>query len=126
MKSLALTLAAAPLCWATPDLAYAGGAQHPVAEIVTFRLVDGSDDTAFAKAASDMTPFLTRTGAVLSRHLSKGPDGTWTDHITWTSLDAAHSAAQRMMEQPEAGPFMSMIDEASVHMQHAPILFTME
>ena len=126
MKPFALTFALAPLLFAPADMVHAGSDAHPVAEIVTFRLVDGSDDTAFAQAAAGMTPFLTSTGAVLSRHLSKGPDGVWTDHITWTSLDAAHDAAQKMMQQPEAAPFMSMIDETSIRMQHAPILFTME
>ena len=98
---------------------------EPVAEIVTFRLTDGADTAAFAKAADRMTPFLKDTGAVLSRILSVDEDGLWTDHITWTSMQAALAAAQDMMQQPEAAPFMQMIAPETVQMRHAPIRFSM-
>jgi len=94
----------------------------PVAEIVTFRLITGTDPDAFAKAAQDMMPFLHGTGSMTGRVLSCDPDGTWTDHITWTSLEAAKSAASQMFERPEAGPFMQMIDPEAMSMRHAPIL----
>ncbi len=71
-----------------------------------------------------MNPFLDSTGAVLSRTLSVDETGLWTDHITWTSMQAATSAAARVMEQPEAGPFMALIDADSVKMRHAPIRYT--
>lgn len=91
------------------------------AEIVTFRLKDGTDPAAFTRAAEALGPFLRSTGAMLSRHLSCAPDGTWTDHLTWTSLDAAKSAAQELFQQPEAAPFMACIDPAGMAMHHAPL-----
>ena len=106
----------------------------PVAEIVTFRLVTGTNPEAFAKAAQDMMPFLHGTGSMTGRVLSCDPDGTWTDHITWTSLEAAKTAARhlsslpsslaasQMFERPEAGHFMQMIDPEAMSMRHAPIL----
>jgi hypothetical protein len=103
-----------------------GPMAEPVAEIVTFRLAEGADPAAFAKAADGMTPYLQGTGAVLSRTLSVDEDGIWTDHITWTSLQAATSAAEKMMQAPQAMPFMQMIAADTVQMRHAPIRFTMK
>ena len=96
------------------------------AEIVTFRLVEGTDTAAFLAAAEDMGPFLRSTGAMIQRTLSSDDTGLWTDHITWTSLDAAKSAAAQMFERPEAQPFMAMISPEGMDMRHATILMQME
>lgn len=116
---------AATLCLAAAG-SERGARAEPVAEIVTFRLVENADATAFADAAGEMTPFLRNTGAVLSRTLSVDEDGLWTDHITWTSMKAATSAADAMMQQAEAAPFMQMIAPDTVQMRHAPIRFTIK
>ncbi|KIC49207.1 hypothetical protein [Tateyamaria sp. ANG-S1] len=91
------------------------------AEIVTFRLLPGSDPHAFAKAAADMEPFLQETGGMISRHLSVDDDGLWTDHILWTSLEAAKSAAAQIRQHPAAEPFVKMIDGPSASMRHAQV-----
>ena len=96
-------------------------APGPVVEIVTFRLNDGTDPAAFVAAAQDMGPFLRNTGAMIARTLSSDDTGLWTDHITWTSLKAATSAAAQMFERPEAQPFMSMINPEGMDMRHAPV-----
>lgn len=103
-----------------------GAKAEPVAEIVTFHLTKEADPVAFAKAANEMTPFLRGTGAVLSRTLSVDENGLWTDHITWSSMQAATSAAEAMMQQPEAAPFVLMISPETVQMRHAPIRFMMK
>ncbi len=92
-----------------------------VAEIVTFRLNPGVAPETFTVAAHRMTTFLRDTGAMVSRTLSSDPDGLWTDHITWISQDAAMTAAEAMMAQPEAKPFMEMIAPDDVQMRHAAI-----
>ena len=97
-----------------------------VAEIVTFRLLEGSDPNAFAQAASGMTPFLQATGAARTRHLSVDEDGLWTDHIIWTDLASAKDAAARIMAEPAAAPFMQMIDPETVSMRHAPVHFQLQ
>ncbi|APX11735.1 hypothetical protein [Tateyamaria omphalii] len=91
------------------------------AEIVTFRLLPGADATAFAKAAADMEPFLQETGGMICRHLSVDEDGLWTDHILWTSPEAAKKAAASVMEHPAAQPCMAMIDGPSAQMRHAQV-----
>ena len=121
---LALPLALAAL--APADAARAGDAATLVAEIVTFRLAPGTTDPAFLAAASATGPLLAAEAGFLSRRLSRGADGTWTDHVTWTSLPEAAAAAGRIMDAPEAQPFLAAIDPASITMRHEPILMTME
>lgn len=97
-----------------------------VAEIVTFRLIEGTDPAAFITAARAIEPMLKASGTVLSRTLSCDDAGTWTDHITWTTMAAATSTAEAMMADPLAAPMMQMIDPAHVSMRHAPIAYQQE
>ena len=121
---LALPLALAAL--APADTARGGDAAGPVAEIVTFRLAAGVGETSFLEAARATGPLLAAEPGFLSRRLSKGADGAWTDHVAWTSLAEAKAAAARVMEAPGAAPFLMAIDPASIVMRHEPILMTME
>ncbi|MEP5732540.1 MAG: hypothetical protein ABJL67_24580 [Sulfitobacter sp.] len=98
----------------------------PVAEIVSFRLVKGASAPEFIAAARAIEPLLLATGHVLSRVLSEAEDGTWTDHITWTSLQAAKTTAQAMMADPAAAPMMGLIDPENMSMRHAPIRYQQE
>ena len=98
----------------------------PIAEIVTFRLVDGAKPTDFVTAAQALTPMLAATGHVKSRTLSMDADGTWTDHIIWTSMEVAKATAEQMMADPAAAPMMQMIDPENVQMRHAPIQYQQE
>ena len=100
--------------------------QSPVAEIVTFRLIDGADPATFVANARALEPKLRATGQVLSRTLSAAEDGTWTDHITWTSMQAAKAAAEQIMADPDAAPMMQMIDPEGVEMRHALIHYQQE
>ncbi|WP_299687094.1 hypothetical protein [uncultured Tateyamaria sp.] len=98
----------------------------PVAEIVTFRLVEGTDPAAFVAAAKAMGPFLRGTGAFVRRTLSVDNDGLWTDHILWSSQDTAIAASNAMFEQPEARPFMAMIAQDGLVMRYAPVQMQQE
>ena len=100
--------------------------QATVAEIVTFRLAEGTDADAFTKAARALEPMLRASGDAISRTLSHDDDGLWTDHITWTTMEAAKAAAERIMSDPVAAPMMQMIAPDSVVMRHAPIQYLME
>ncbi|MEO1733330.1 MAG: hypothetical protein AAFR45_06835 [Pseudomonadota bacterium] len=104
----------------------AASADQPVAEIVTFRLADGTDTAEFVDAALGMTGFLESTGAVLSRSLSRDENGLWTDYIVWRSMAAAKAAASDMPQQPEAADFMAPIVAESVNLRHARILMSQE
>jgi hypothetical protein len=97
-----------------------------VAEIFTFRLSPDTDARAFTEAAAALTPFLTGTGAFLSRTLSADETGLWTDHVTWTSLAAAKRAAKLLADRPEAQPFMAMIAPEGLAMRHAVIHLSLD
>jgi predicted component of type VI protein secretion system len=126
MTRLILALPVALAALAPADAARAGGADRPIAEIVTFRLAPGVTDPAFLDAARATGALLATEPGFLSRRLSKGADGAWTDHVAWTSLAEAQAAATRIMTAPEAQPFLVAIDPASIVMRHEPILFAME
>ena len=111
---------------AAPDALRGGERPAPVAEIVTFRLMASADPEAFVAAARGMEGFLRGTGSVVARTLSRDPDGIWTDHIVWTTQDAAETAAAELMSRPEAQPFLEAIDPSSIGMRHAPVLLLMD
>jgi hypothetical protein len=92
-----------------------------VAEIVTFRLVPGTDPDAFACTAAALDPWLAAAPGFLGRCLSCAPDGVWTDHVLWTDLPAASAAAEALPTRPEAAAFLAAIDLSSVTMCHAQV-----
>ncbi len=100
--------------------------QATVSEIVTFRLNEGTDAAAFAKAARALEPMLRASGDAITRTLSCDADGLWTDHITWTTMEAAKTAAEQIMSDPAAAPMMQMIAPDSVVMRHARVQYLME
>ena len=97
-----------------------------VAEFVTFRLNAGVSDQSFLAAAAQTRAFLSDTGAVLRRSLSKDDSGIWTDHILWKSMGIAKSTAEVAMQHPDFAPLLSMIDPDSVALRHAPVLMQMD
>lgn len=97
-----------------------------VAEIVTFRLIEGTEPADFVSAARAIEPILKASGTVLGRTLSCDDAGTWTDHITWTTMAAAKSTAEAMMADPIAAPMLQMIDPAHVSMRHGLIKYQQE
>jgi hypothetical protein len=109
-----------------PADAARAGANGPVAEIVTFRLAPGTTEPAFLAAARATGTLLDGAPGFVSRRLSKGADGGWTDHVAWASLAEAGAAAARIMSDPAAAPFLAAIDPASIRMRHEALLWTME
>ncbi len=96
------------------------GATTParVAEVVTFRLRPGVTTADFLAANTTTAAILAATPGLVSRNLSAGPDGRWTDHVIWTDQASAQAAAQSMMADPRVAPFMSAIDPEGMDMRH--------
>lgn len=118
--SLALTFA-----HLAPADAVRAGDSGAVAEIVTFRLADEVSDAAFVAAARATGPLVRAMPGFLSRRLTRGKDGSWTDHVEWSGLAEAGAAAARIMADPGAAPFISAIDPESIIMRHEAIVWTM-
>lgn len=124
MRTLALMLCASLPLLAPADAAR-GGDAGPVAEIVTFRLVPGTDEAAFLAAARATGAPVSAQPGFVSRHLSRDDTGLWTDHVLWSDMGAALAAAQAVMEDPAFGPFVALIDPEGMAMRHAHLRWSM-
>jgi cytochrome c556 len=91
---------------------------NPIAEIVTFRLIPGTERAAFLAAAAQTQSFVANAGGFLTRALSEAEDGTWTDHVLWTDMAAAKSAGDAFMASADTQDLMALIDPDSVRMSH--------
>jgi hypothetical protein len=94
-----------------------------VAEIVTFRLKPGATQAAFLEAMQQMQPFVDRSGGVIERTISCDAEGLWTDHVLWSDGAKAKALAEAFMSAPETEAARGLIDETTVAMRHAPVLF---
>ena len=127
MKHPTLTVAGSTAPALPADATRPGGTDpRPVAEIVTFRLAAGVSDADFLAAARDVEGILSRAPGFRARNLSGTGDGTWTDHVVWESMAQATAAAESLMANPAAGPFLQAIDPDSIAMRHETILSQME
>ena len=88
-----------------------------ILEIVRFRLVEGTSETDFVRAAKGTEPVVAKAAGFCNRRLTKGEDGFWTDVIEWTSMDDAKGAMDAGMPTPEFALFGALIDGSSVEMR---------
>ena len=118
VPSLALTMLFAP------HDARAGGTAppQPIAEIITFRLIPGTEDAAFLSAAQATAAPVAAQPGFLRRSLSRDKTGLWTDYVEWADAASATAAAQTVMRLPEFGPFSAAIDPEGMVMRHARVL----
>ena len=95
-----------------------------IAEIVTFRLAPGTAEAPFLAAAAATQAWLAGAPGFLSRRLSRGDDGIWTDHVAWASRSAARAAARAFPTEPRAQAFMACIDPDSIAMRHDSLILS--
>lgn len=93
-------------------------------ETVTFRLAEKTDRQGFLDAAEAVSAWVRTQPGFEYRVLVEDEAGTWTDHVFWSSLEAAKSAAKAIMAADVAKPFMAMIDPNSAAMTHRPMALT--
>lgn len=92
-----------------------------VAEIVEFRLVQGTIDEQFLNAAATSMTYLCSVDGFVRRSLSQDETGLWTDYVEWTDLDIAQSAAEAAMQREDMMPFMTSIDPNTVALRYSAI-----
>ena len=109
-------LALAALPFAPADSARAGGVSPLVAEIVTFRLNAGVGEAQFLNDAKATDAIVRAAKGFITRTLSKGEDGVWTDYILWQTLADAQIAAKTVVNDPAFAPFGQAIDFETVVM----------
>jgi hypothetical protein len=88
------------------------------AEYVTFHLNPGTALDDFLAAARATDDLLSSRPGYLARHLSRGPDGRWTDCVLWADADTAMAAGEAIMSDPRAAPFMAAIASEGMEMRH--------
>ncbi len=93
-----------------------------IIEIVSFKLAKSVSDDAFLNTIPLTSSFLQTCDGFISRHLSKGDDGEWVDHVQWANMADAQSASQKFMADKSLLPFMEKIENTSVTMRHNSLL----
>jgi hypothetical protein len=94
----------------------------PVVEIVTFKLANGVTEDAFIKAGEAAVSFMKTRKGFVSRRLSRSADGTYTDHVTWATIEDAKQSMDASMKEPTLGPFIQSIDPASMKIEHQTLV----
>ncbi|MBS7703036.1 antibiotic biosynthesis monooxygenase family protein [Chelatococcus asaccharovorans] len=97
-----------------------------IIEIVHFRLTSGSSEEDFLEEAKKASRFLQSCQGFVRRHLSKGGDGAWIDHVEWTDMEAARAAADALMKAPSLAAFIAAIDASSAVMAHNRLMLMAE
>jgi len=94
---------------------------HPVLEIVRFTTRPGTAVSDFLADAARMDGWLEGQPGFIRRRLGHADTGVWIDCIEWRSMAEARAAADGLMAEPSARPFLSAIDGGSVVMTHLDI-----
>jgi hypothetical protein len=91
-----------------------------VVEIAHFGVHEGTDRDAVLAAANRSQAYVTRCEGFMSRRLCEPTEAEprWVDIIEWRDLTSAQKAAEGLMKSDDCAPFMALIDEKTVAMQH--------
>lgn len=119
-----LTLVA--LTFGPADSARAGATSPLVAEIVTFKLNDGISDAQFVEISKASEGFVRAAPGFISRQLSKGDDGVWTDYVLWRNMESALAVGKAFPEQPFAPDLMGAIAPGSEQIRHQVVMWQMQ
>ncbi len=119
-------LALATLSFAPADSARAGGTSPIVAEIVSFKLNEGVTDDEFVEISKASQAFVAAAPGFISRQLSKGEDGVWTDYVLWKDMESALTVGKAFPDQDFAPALMGAIKSGTEQMRHQYVLWQME
>jgi hypothetical protein len=89
-----------------------------VIELVTFRMMPGTDDATFIAAVGQSTAFLEQQPGFLAREVGLTATGEWANIVRWSDLDAALRAAAAFNAAPETQSFNACLDRDTVQMRH--------
>jgi hypothetical protein len=92
-----------------------------ILELVTFRLVPGTDPDAFLAANDAIDAFLGAQPGFVGRTLAQDGDGTWVDTVHWTDLAAAEAAAAAFPHVPGVMDAMALMEQDGMSLRHCVI-----
>ncbi|KIC19025.1 hypothetical protein [Leisingera sp. ANG-DT] len=96
-----------------------------VAEIVTFKLTDGVSPADFTALMQRTEGFVRAQDGFVTRQLSQGEDGSWTDYVVWKDMATAQKVAQEFMQQDFTPEVMAAIAPDSASMRHEEVRWQM-
>ncbi|UWQ57103.1 hypothetical protein K3722_11215 [Leisingera caerulea] len=96
-----------------------------VAEIVTFKLADGISMADFTALMQRTEGFVRAQAGFVTRQLSQGADGRWTDYVVWKDMATAQKVAQDFMQQDFSPEVMAAIAPGSAQMRHEEVQWQM-
>lgn len=92
-----------------------------IAEIVTFELAPRITPERFIELSRASEEFVRKAPGFVSRRLSAGADGRWSDTVIWADMDTAQKAAAAFPKQDFARDLMAAIAPDSAVMRHETI-----
>ncbi|MEW2911728.1 hypothetical protein [Leisingera sp. JC11] len=95
------------------------------AEIVTFKLAEGVSPADFTALMQRTEGFVRAQDGFVTRQLSQGEDGKWTDYVVWKDMATAQKVAQEFMQQDFAPEVMAAIAPDSASMRHEEVQWGM-
>lgn len=110
----------------TPADSARGTPPTAIAEVVSFRINQGIDDTEFISVARATEGLVRAQSGFLARYLVRADSGVWTDFVIWQSAACARTAADAVMKAAEFAPFMAAIDVSSIGMSHQQVFWSMD
>ncbi|MBY6137880.1 hypothetical protein KUV26_00345 [Leisingera daeponensis] len=96
-----------------------------VAEIVTFKLADGVSPADFTALMQRTEGFVRAQNGFITRQLSQGEDGSWTDYVVWKDMATAQKVAKTFMQQEFAPEVVAALAPDSASMRHEEVLWQM-
>ena len=114
-----------PIIMAPADSAR-GTPPTAIAEVVSFRINQGIDDTEFISAARATEGLVRAQSGFLARYLIRADSGVWTDFVVWENAARARAAATAVMQAAAFAPFMAAIDVSSIEMSHQQVFWSMD
>ncbi|WP_298257062.1 hypothetical protein [uncultured Litoreibacter sp.] len=96
-------------------------AQPQVAEIVTFKLKDGTNESAFLALIRASQTWVDGLPGFISRQVTRGPDGRWTDHILWADAACAKTAQDSFGHQEFAPDIGEIMNHETLEMRHETV-----
>jgi hypothetical protein len=92
-----------------------------IIELVSFKLKDNAGVSDFIHASQEISIWVQQQTGFISRNLCLSEDGVWRDIVMWTSVEHAHQAAEKFMQELCQSSFMDMIDGDTVNMSHSAV-----
>ena len=93
-----------------------------VLELVTFKTLPGVTDEQVVATADALQRDVEHLAGYRARRLLKADDGTWVDTVRWTTMEAAHAAADLIESKPSAQALMELTDVESIRLLHAHLM----